>query len=84
MASNNISKVTVATAAEMDQIITGYLAQGFVVANKTATSATLQKRKEFSVLWAVVGLILCVLPLFIYLIIYATKSDIEIVEIMVL
>lgn len=84
MASNKISKVTVASVAEMDQTITGYLAQGFVVANKTSTSATLQKKKEFSVLWAVVGFLLCLLPLLIYLIVYATKPDIEIVEITVL
>jgi hypothetical protein len=33
------------------------------------------KKKEFSILWAVVGLILCVFPLLIYLIVYAAQSD---------
>jgi hypothetical protein len=84
MASNKIQKVTVSTVSEMDQVLTGYLAQGFTVANKTATSATLQKKKEFSALWAIVGMILCVLPLLIYLIVYATRPDFEIVEILVI
>ncbi len=61
--------------------MTSYFAQGFVVANKTANSVTLQKRKEFKVLWAVVGFFLCVLPLIVYVIVYATQADVELVEI---
>lgn len=82
--SSKIHKVTVSSVAEMDQAITGYLAQGFTVANKTASSATLQKKKEFSVLWAVIGFLLCLLPLLIYLIVYATKPDYEVIEIVVM
>src|SRR5258708_12675568 len=33
------------------------------------------KRKEFSILWLVIGLLLCLVPLLIYLIIYASESD---------
>lgn len=40
------------------------------------------KKKEFSVLWAVIGLLICIIPLLIYLIIYATESD-KVVEIRV-
>ena len=78
-----ISKVQVPTTEEMEAAILNYLAEGFVVANKTKTSATLQKKKQFSVLWAVIGFVLCMLPLIIYLIVYASKPDVEIVEISV-
>jgi hypothetical protein len=67
----------------MESAILSYLAKGFVVANKTPTSATLQKKKEFSILWAVIGFVLCVLPLLVYLIVYAMKEDVEIVEVTV-
>lgn len=60
---------------EMESAIQGYIAQGFNVANRTPTSVTLVKRKEFSVLWAVIGFIICLLPLLIYLIVYAAQSD---------
>jgi hypothetical protein len=53
----------------------GYIAQGFSVANKTPNSVTLVKRKEFSILWAVIGFLVCLLPLLIYLIVYASESD---------
>lgn len=78
-----ISKVHVRSTQDMETTILSYLAKGFVVANKTSTSTTLQKKKEFSVLWAVVGFVLCLLPLLIYLIIYAMQPDVEIVEITV-
>jgi len=78
-----VSVVQVPSVADMESTILGYLAKGFVVANKTSKSATLQKKKEFSILWAVIGLILCVIPLLIYLVIYAMQPDVEIVEITV-
>jgi hypothetical protein len=74
------SRMTADSPAAMEQVITSYITQGFVVVNKTATSVTLSKRKEFSVLWAVIGFIVCILPLLIYLIVYATQSD-QVVEI---
>jgi hypothetical protein len=81
MGTPSISKVTVSSAQEVESTITNYLAQGFVVANRTPTIVTLQKKKEFSILWAVIGFIFCVLPLVIYLIVYVTKPNVEIVEI---
>lgn len=78
-----ISKVQVPTTEDMEAAILTYLAKGFVVANKTKTSATLQKKKEFSALWAVIGFLLCLLPLIIYIIVYVSKPDVEIVEITV-
>ncbi len=38
------------------------------------------KRKEFSTLWAVIGFLVCVLPLLVYIIVYAASSD-QVVEI---
>ena len=72
------------SAAAMEQAITSYIAQGFTIANKGPDSATLQKRKEFKIVWAVIGFLLCLLPLLIYLIIYATQPEIQIVEIQVI
>ena len=83
MGQPRIQRVTVASVADMEQAITSYIAQGFIVANKSSTGATLQKKKEFKIVWAVVGFFLCFLPLIIYLILYATQPDVEIVEIQV-
>jgi hypothetical protein len=77
-----MQRMTVDSVAAMEQAITSYITQGFVVVNKTPTSATLSKKKEFSVLWAVIGFLICVLPLLIYLIMYAAQKD-KVVEIIV-
>lgn len=76
-----ITQVPVDSVSTMEQVITQYIAQGFIVVNKTATTATLQKKKEFSALWAVIGFVLCLLPLLVYLVIYASKPDVEVVQI---
>lgn len=81
MAQPNIQRYTVPSAQVLEAQVTSYLAQGYVVANRTADSVTLQKKKEFNILWAVVGFVLCLLPLLIYLIVYVTKPDVEIIEI---
>jgi hypothetical protein len=77
----HISKVYVDSTDAMESSITGYVAMGFLIVNKTATKVTLQKKREFSILWAVIGIIFCLIPLFIYLIVYATKPAVEVVEI---
>src|SRR5713226_8327468 len=59
----------------MESAVSGYIAQGFVVANRTPTSVTLVKRKQFSIVMLVIGLILCVVPLFLYLVYYAMQQD---------
>jgi hypothetical protein len=74
MATRSMS-VQAATPQDLETMTMSYIAQGFSVANKTPSQVTLIKRKEFSVLWAVIGFLVCVLPLLIYLIIYATESD---------
>ncbi len=35
----------------------------------------MKKKKEFNVVWAVLGFFLCLLPLLVYCIVYATQSD---------
>lgn len=72
--------VQVPDRGAMDSAITSYIAQGFLVQNRGEDFAILFKKKEFSVLWAIVGLVLCLLPLLVYLIVYATQKD-ELVEI---
>jgi hypothetical protein len=69
------SMVQVSSQQELESAVASYIAQGFVVSNRTPDSVLMFKKKEFSVIWAVVGLVLCALPLLIYLIVYATQSD---------
>lgn len=70
-----MAAVRVGTDQEMEVMINTYIAHGFVLANRTPSGATLFKKKEFSIVWAVVGFFLCLLPLLIYLIVYASQSD---------
>ncbi|MCW2994764.1 MAG: hypothetical protein JWQ18_2259, partial [Conexibacter sp.] len=76
------SVVQVGSAQELESAITNYVALGFVVSNRTPGSVVMFKRKEFNVVWAIVGLVLCLLPLLIYLIVYAVEKD-QMVEIRV-
>jgi hypothetical protein len=76
----SVARVSVDSVGALDAAITSYAAQGYVVINKTPRSVTMIKKKEFSVLWAVIGFLICVLPLLVYLIIYAAQSD-QLVEI---
>jgi len=77
-----VQVVEVSSSSELDTAISSYVVQGYVLANKTPASATMIKKKEFNVLWAVIGFIVCLLPLLIYLIVYAADSD-KVVEIRV-
>lgn len=70
-----VQNIPVYSEAQMEQAITSYIVQGYVLSNRTPTSVTLFKKKEFSILWLVIGLLLCLIPLIIYLIIYASESD---------
>jgi hypothetical protein len=83
VASSRIQNIPVSNANAMEQVITSYIVQGFILVNKTETSATLQKKKEFKLVWAVIGFILCLLPLLIYLIVYATQPEVEVVQIQI-
>ena len=77
-----VQVVEVDSAAELDGAITSWVVHGYTMANRTPVSATMVKRKEFSVLWAVIGFLICIIPLLVYIIIYAAESD-KVVEIRV-
>ena len=70
-----VHNLSVATRDQLDAAIQGYIAQGYVISNRTETSVTLFKKKEFNVVWAIVGFFACLLPLLIYTIVYAAESD---------
>jgi len=76
----NMIRWTAPDALQMESAVTGYIAQGFLVANRTTSSVTLVKRKQFSIVALVIGLILCVVPLLIYLVYYLTQQD-QLIEI---
>lgn len=77
----SVKQVIVDSKESLAFTTTTYLAKGFVVANSTPEKVVMQKKKEFKALWAIVGFILCVLPLLIYIIVYVIQPDVEIVEI---
>ncbi len=71
----SVQQIQVSSQPELESTIVSYIAQGFVVSNRTPESVTLFKKKEFNVIWAVVGFFLCLLPLLVYCIVYTTQSD---------
>ena len=68
-------EVWVHDPAHLTSVIDGYVMQGFAVATRDPASVTMVKRKQFNVVWAVIGFFLCLLPLLIYLIVYASEQD---------
>ncbi|MGA2821658.1 MAG: hypothetical protein ABSF61_13540 [Anaerolineales bacterium] len=52
-----------------------YIRKGFRVVSQTDTSAQLVKPKRFSLLWAIIWLILAVLPFILYLLWYWSRKD---------
>jgi len=70
-----VSAVQVTSENEMEMAIASYISQGFVLSNRSQAGATMFKKKEFQIVWAVIGFVLCLLPLLIYLIVYASQSD---------
>lgn len=73
--TTSVQQIQVSSQQELESTITSYIAQGFVVSNRTPDSVALFKKKEFNVIWAVVGFFLCLLPLLVYCIVYATQND---------
>jgi hypothetical protein len=72
----------VANVNELECKIPEYNSKGYIVANRSTDSVILLKKKEFSILMAIIGLILAVFPLIIYIIIYMYQSN-KMVEIRV-
>lgn len=71
----SVQQINVSSKGELDSTITSYIAQGFAVVATTPESATLFKKKEFNIVWALIGFFLCILPLLVYCVVYATQND---------
>lgn len=67
--------VVVAGIAELEALVAAHAARGYELVARTPGSATLVKRKRFSLFWLAVGLVLCLVPLVVYLAVYAMQSD---------
>ena len=72
--SSAVMTVPVTSVDELESAIMSYIAQGFTLQNRTPAAVTMFKKKEFNILWAVIGFFLCILPLLIYCIVYATQK----------
>ncbi len=66
---------TIDPEAILQAEINRYVKKGYRVTSQTARSAQLVKPKKFSIIWAMVWLLLVVLPFVIYLIYYTAKRD---------
>lgn len=71
----SVYHVQVRHPVDLDTAAMRYVAEGYVVSLRDAATLTLYKRKEFNVLYAVIGFFLGLLPLLIYCIVYATQKD---------
>lgn len=70
-----VQQINVASPTELENTVLSYIAQGFVVSNRSPDKVTLFKKKEFNVVWAIIGFFLCLIPLLIYCIVYASQDD---------
>jgi hypothetical protein len=77
-----MTQVKVANKPDLETTITSYVAKGFVVSNKTETSAIMTKKKEFSIPIGIIGFLICFVGLIIYAVIYACQKD-QVVEIVI-
>jgi hypothetical protein len=55
--------------------VRAHLAQGYVLQASTSHEAYMFKAKRFAPIWAVIGSLLCVLPLLVYLCVYLAQKD---------
>lgn len=75
-----VRTVSVGDPRAFEMAIADYSARGFLLVSKTETSALLRKPKQFNVLLAILGAVLCLVGLIVYVIFYATQQD-EVVEV---
>lgn len=66
--------IQVSSQEELSRTMAIYVSQGFQIMVQSPTSVSLIKRKEFNTVYAVLGFLLCTIPLFIYLIYYANQT----------
>lgn len=73
--STQTQYVAVESAEALGRSIDHYVVQGYAVQQRTATGATLLKPKQLNVPIVVVSALLCIIPLVVYLIVFANQSD---------
>lgn len=78
--ASNVRRIEVNEPEQMQLEITRLVSDGYTVANQSDRSVTLVKRKQFSIPILIIGFFLCLIPLVVYLIMYAFQKD-HIVEI---
>jgi hypothetical protein len=67
--------LTVHDRAELDSTVTGYISQGFVVAQQTEMSVTMFKKRSFDIGKYFRGLIMCIVPGVLYLLRYTGEKN---------
>jgi hypothetical protein len=67
--------VTVANTQQRERIVLDYVTQGYTQAMVTETSTLLIKKRELNIVWVLVGLLLCFIPLVIELVRYYKAED---------
>ncbi|MEW7008477.1 MULTISPECIES: hypothetical protein [unclassified Lentilitoribacter] len=81
----SVQTIQVSSSAAIDSAVTGYLNQGFTVANRTDTKAIMQKNKApLSAAMIILGLIVPIFGwafLIGYLIIHGSKPASQVIEI---
>jgi hypothetical protein len=75
-----VRTVSVGDPRAFETAIADYSARGFLLVSKTETSALLRKPKQFNVLLAILGALLCLVGFLVYVIYYAAQQD-EVVEV---
>lgn len=83
MMGGTIQRVRVDSSQSLESAVMSYIARGFVVIERAPTFVLLHRRKRFQIVWAVIGLFLCIVPLIVYLLFYAFSPDVEAVHIVI-
>ena len=73
--------ITVENSKQIETCISQYAGQGFMTVSQSATSATLQKKKQFNIAMGIIGFLFCFIGLGIYAIYYSNQPDAEVIDI---
>ena len=71
----SVSTIYARTPDEVHSLVNAHLVEGYQLRNQTGSEVVLFKPKQFSIVWAVIGFFFMLLPLVIYIIVYAMQSD---------
>ena len=70
-----MQNVIVSNVNELENAVNSWVAKGYSITNKTASAAMLVKKKEFSIPFAIIGFLLCIIGLIIYCVVYSMQTD---------